>query len=277
MTKRSAAFFDLDMTILAVSSSLAFARPLYRQGLIGPGDVIKSAVAQFSFVTSDTTPAQMDQMRRYLSALVTDWDVEQVRTIVETTYDSIIDPVVFAEARDLIAMHQEQGRDVIIISSSGHDIVDIIGQRLGVDRSVGTAVDIVDGRYTGEITFYAYAEGKAQAVRALAEEHGYDLTTSFAYSDSHTDLPMLEAVGYPHAVNADTRLRQVAVERGWPLLEFAKPEGVVSARQRLMELTEDLNTPDNRRNALAVGGAVGGAAAAAGIAWIASRRRTVAS
>ena len=277
MTKTSAAFFDLDMTILAVSSSLAFARPLYRQGLIGPGDVIKSAVAQFSFVTSDTTPAQMDQMRRYLSALVTDWDVEQVRTIVETTYDSIIDPVVFAEARDLIAMHQEQGRDVIIISSSGHDIVDIIGQRLGVDRSVGTAVDIVDGRYTGEITFYAYAEGKAQAVRALAEEHGYDLTTSFAYSDSHTDLPMLEAVGYPHAVNADTRLRQVAVERGWPLLEFAKPEGVVSARQRLMELTEDLNTPDNRRNALAVGGAVGGAAAAAGIAWIASRRRTVAS
>jgi HAD superfamily hydrolase (TIGR01490 family) len=277
VTKRSAAFFDLDMTILAVSSSLAFARPLYRQGLIGPGDVIKSAVAQFSFVTSDTTPAQMDQMRRYLSALVTDWDVEQVRTIVETTYDSIIDPVVFAEARDLIAMHQEQGRDVIIISSSGHDIVDIIGQRLGVDRSVGTAVDIVDGRYTGEITFYAYAEGKAQAVRALAEEHGYDLTTSFAYSDSHTDLPMLEAVGYPHAVNADTRLRQVAVERGWPLLEFAKPEGVVSARQRLMELTEDLNTPDNRRNALAVGGAVGGAAAAAGIAWIASRRRTVAS
>ena len=172
MTKRSAAFFDLDMTILAVSSSLAFARPLYRQGLIGPGDVIKSAVAHFSFVTSDTTPAQMDQMRRYLSALVTDWDVEQVRTIVETTYDSIIDPVVFAEARDLIAMHQEQGRDVIIISSSGHDIVDIIGQRLGVDRSVGTAVDIVDGRYTGEITFYAYAEGKAQAVRALAEEHG---------------------------------------------------------------------------------------------------------
>ena len=277
MTNRRAAFFDLDMTILAVSSSLAFARPFYRQGLIGPADVIKSAVAQFSFITGDTTPTQIEQMRRYLSALVTNWDVEQVRAIVEATYDSIIEPVVFAEARDLIAIHQEQGDDVIIISSSGHDIVDIIGRRLGVDRSIGTMVDVVDGRYTGEITFYAYAEGKAQAVRELAEEHGYDLSASYAYSDSHTDLPMLEAVGHPHAVNADSKLRQVAVERAWPLLEFARPEGVASARQRLVELTGDLNTPDNRRNALAVGGAVGGAAAAAGIAWIASRRRSVAS
>ena len=277
MTKRSAAFFDLDMTILAVSSSLAFARPFYRQGLIGPGDVVRSAVAQFSFVTGDTTHMQMEQMRRYLSALVTGWDVDQVRTIVDETYDTIIEPVIFPEARELIAEHQAAGRDVIIISSSGNDIVDIIGQRLGVDRSVGTMVDIVDGKYTGEITFYAYANGKATAVRQLADEFGYDLETSYAYSDSHTDLPMLEAVGYPSAVNADSRLRQVAIEREWPLLEFTKPEGLTSTRQRIVELTGDLNTPDNRRNALAVGGAVGSAAAAAGIAWFASRRRSVAS
>jgi HAD superfamily hydrolase (TIGR01490 family) len=277
VTRRSAAFFDLDMTILAVSSSLAFARPFYRHGLIGPGDVVRSAVAQFAFVTGDTTHMQIEQMRRYLSALVTGWDVEQVRSIVQDTYDDIIEPVVFAEARELIADHQAQGRDVIIISSSGHEIVDIIGQRLGVDRSVGTKVDEVDGKYTGEITFFAYAQGKATAVHELAEEFGYDLASCFAYSDSHTDIPLLEAVGYPHAVNADSRLEQVARERGWPMLEFTKPDGVTSARQRLVELTGDLNTPDNRRNALAVGGAVGSAAAAAGIAWLASRRRSVAS
>ncbi len=274
VTKRSAAFFDLDMTILAVSSSLAFARPFYRHGLIGPADVLRSAVAQFSFVTGDTTHLQMEQMKRYLSALVTGWDVELVRSIVEETYDSIIEPVIFSEALDLIAEHKAAGRDVIIISSSGDDVVDIIGQRLGVDRSVGTKIDIVDGKYTGDITFYAYAQGKADAVHALAAEFGYDLASSHAYSDSHTDLPMLETVGNPMAVNADSRLREVALERDWPIRDFTKPAGVQSTRQRITELTNDLNTPDNRRNALAVGGAVGSAAAAAGIAWLASRRRS---
>ncbi|MEI6229470.1 MAG: HAD family hydrolase [Actinomycetes bacterium] len=273
MTQRSAAFFDLDMTILAVSSSLAFARPFYRSGLIGPADVLRSAVAQFSFVTSDTTHLQMEQMKRYLSALVTGWDVEQVRQIVDDTYDTIIAPVVFPEAVELIAEHKAAGRDVIIISSSGDDVVDIIGQRLGVDRSVGTKVAIVDGRYTGEITFYAYAQGKADAMQQLADEFGYDLASSFAYSDSHTDLPMLDAVGFPTAVNADSRLREIAIEREWPIRDFTKPAGLQSTRQRITDLTNDLNTPDNRRNALAVGGAVGSAAAAAGIAWLASRRR----
>jgi HAD superfamily hydrolase (TIGR01490 family) len=273
VTQRSAAFFDLDMTILAVSSSLAFARPFYRSGLIGPADVVRSAVAQFSFVTGDTTHLQMEQMKRYLSALVTGWDVDEVRQIVDETYDSIIAPVVFPEAIDLIDEHKSAGRDVIIISSSGHDIVDIIGQRLGVDRSVGTKVEIVDGKYTGEITFYAYAQGKADAMARLAQEFDYDLSLSYAYSDSHTDLPMLDAVGFPTAVNADSRLREIATERGWPIRDFTKPAGLQSARQRLSELTSDLNTPDNRRNALAVGGAVGSAAAAAGLAWLASRRR----
>jgi len=274
VTKRSAAFFDLDMTILAVSSSLAFARPFYRHGLIGPADVLRSAVAQFSFVTGDTTHLQMEQMKRYLSALVTGWDVEQVRSIVDDTYDTIIEPVIFAEALELIAEHKAAGRDVIIISSSGDDVVDIIGQRLGVDRSVGTKIDIVDGKYTGDITFYAYAQGKADAMNALAAEFDYDLASSYAYSDSHTDLPMLDAVGHPTAVNADSRLREIAIERDWPIRDFTKPAGMQSTRQRITELTNDLNTPDNRRNALAVGGAVGSAAAAAGIAWLAARRRS---
>ena len=247
---RSAAFFDLDKTIIAKSSSLAFARPFYKGGLLGRADVLKSAYAQF----------------HYMSALVKGWDVETVRQIVAETLDEIVDPFVYEEAVDLIAEHKESGRDVIIISSSGTEVVEPIGERLGVDRAIGTQVAIVDGRYTGEILFYAYGQGKADAMRALAEENGYDLADCYAYSDSMTDLPMLEIVGHPVCVNPDAPLRKVAAEQGWPVVDFARPVAMPTMRQRLAVV----NTKDNRRTALRVGAAT----VALGIAWYASRRRS---
>jgi HAD superfamily hydrolase (TIGR01490 family) len=262
----SAAFFDLDKTILAKSSSLAFAKPFYKGGLLGRSDVLKSAYAQFSFVASGADHDQLEQMRAYMSALVAGWDVEQVRAIVSETLDEIIDPMVYEEAVDLIEEHHEAGRDVIIISSSGTEIVEPIGERLGVDRALGTQVEIVDGKYTGEILFYAYGEGKADAMRALAEENGYDLAESYAYTDSATDLPMLEIVGHPVCVNPDAALRAIAQERGWPVVDFARPVAMPTVRQRIA----DLNTADNRRTALTVGAAT----VALGLAWYAARRRS---
>jgi HAD superfamily hydrolase (TIGR01490 family) len=262
---RSAAFFDLDKTILAKSSSLAFARPFYKGGLIGRSDVLKSAYAQFTYLSSGADHDQMEAMRHYMSQLVTGWDVETVRRIVAETLDEIVDPAVYEEAVDLIEEHKDAGRDVIIISSSGTEVVEPIGERLGVDRAIGTQVEIVDGRYTGEILFYAYGEGKADAMRALAEENGYDLTDCYAYTDSMTDLPMLEVVGHPVCVNPDAPLRAIALERGWPILDFARPVAMPTVRQRLAHL----NTSEKRRTALTVGAAT----VALGIAWYASRRR----
>lgn len=228
VSKRVAAFFDLDKTILAKSSSLAFARPLYDGGLIGRADVLKSAYAQLIYLAAGADHDQMERMRVYLSRLCAGWDVQQVRTIVAETLDGIVDPIVYQEAVKLMAEHAEAGHDVIIISSSGTEIVEPIGERLGVDKAVGTQMVVEDGRYTGEILFYAYGPGKAEAMQVLAEEEGYDLAASYAYSDSYTDLPMLEAVGHPFAVNPDEQLRRVARERVWPVLEFAKPVAMQS-------------------------------------------------
>ncbi len=264
---RSAAFFDLDKTILAKSSSLAFARPFYKGGLLGRADVLKSAYAQFSYLVSGADHDQMEQMRHYMSALITGWDVETVRQIVTETLDEIVDPMVYEEAVDLIEEHKEAGRDVIIISSSGTEVVEPIGERLGVDRALGTQVEIVDGRYTGEILFYAYGEGKADAMRQLAQENGYDLADCYAYTDSATDLPMLEVVGHPVCVNPDAPLRRIAVERGWPVLDFARPVAMRTVRQRLAAV----NTAEHRRTALRVGAAT----VALGLAWYAARRRSV--
>ena len=234
-TGRTAAFFDLDKTILAKSSSLAFARPLYAGGLIGRSDVLKSGYAQLVYLTSGADHDQMERMRLYLSQLSTGWDVEQVRAIVGDTLDSIVEPIIYQEALKLIAEHQAAGRDVIIISSSGTEIVEPIGARLGVDKAIGTQMAVENGHYTGEILFYAYGPGKAEAMEQLAADEGYDLSASYAYSDSYTDLPMLEAVGHPFAVNPDEQLRRVAKERVWPVLEFDKPvsmKAAVSSRQR---------------------------------------------
>ena len=253
-----AAFFDLDKTILAKSSSFAFARPFYKEGLIGRADVIKSAYAQFVYLASGADHDQMESMRQYMSTLVTGWEVEKVKQIVSETLDTIVDPMVYEEALDLIAHHRMLGHQIIIISSSGTDVVEPIGERLGADLAIGTQVGIEDGKYTGEILFYAYGPGKAEAMRSLAAERGYDLNECYAYSDSFTDVPMLEAVGHPVAVNPDTELRKLAVENHWPIRDFAKP---VAMKSRI-----------DKKQAAAAGAGVALGAVALGIAWYARRR-----
>ena len=253
-----AAFFDLDKTILAKSSSFAFARPFYKEGLIGRADVIKSAYAQFVYLASGADHDQMESMRQYMSNLVIGWEVEKVKQIVSETLDTIVDPMVYEDALDLIAHHRMLGHQIIIISSSGTDVVEPIGERLGADLAIGTQVGIEDGKYTGEILFYAYGPGKAEAMRSLAAERGYDLTECYAYSDSFTDVPMLEAVGHPVAVNPDTELRKVAVENHWPIRDFAKP---VAMKSRI-----------DKKQAAAAGAGVALGAVALGIAWYARRR-----
>jgi HAD superfamily hydrolase (TIGR01490 family) len=220
---KTAAFFDLDKTILGTTSSLVFTRPLFDQGLIKRADVVRSAYRQFIFTVADADHVQTEKMREYLSALVTGWDVEQLQSIIQDSLDDRITPTVHAEALELIAQHKSAGRDVIIISASGSEIVNPVAQLLGADLAISTELEIFNGKYTGGITFYAYGQNKAIAINELAKREGYDLSRSFAYSDSLTDLPMLEAVGMPHAVNPDSGLREIAIERGWPVLTFEKP------------------------------------------------------
>src|SRR6476619_1512320 len=197
-TGRPAAFFDLDKTIIAKSSTLAFSKPFQAGGLISRRAVLRSAYAQFVYHVGGADHDQMEKMRQFLSALSAGWDVQTVRDIVAETLHNVVDPLVFEEAVSLIEEHHLAGRDVIIVSASGSEVVEPIGEMLGADRVVATRMEIEDGKYTGGIEYYAYAEEKARAIRELAEEVGYDLDHSFAYSDSVTDVPMLEAVGHPH-------------------------------------------------------------------------------
>ncbi len=253
-TGRPAAFFDLDKTIIAKSSTLAFSRPFQAGGLISRRAVLRSAYAQFVYLVGGADHDQMEKMREFLSDLCAGWDVQTVRDIVADTLHNIVDPLVYDEAVSLIEEHQLAGRDVVIVSASGAEVVEPIGEMLGADGVVATRMAIADGKYTGEIDYYAYAENKAHAIRALAEEKGYDLSRSYAYSDSITDVHMLEVVGRPHAVNPDRELRRQATERGWPVLVFARPV-TLRSRMRLPQSAPTL-VALALGTSLAVGGAV---------------------
>jgi HAD superfamily hydrolase (TIGR01490 family) len=227
---RTAAFFDLDKTIIAKSSTLAFSKPFFDQGLLNRRAVLKSTYAQFIFLLSGADHDQMDRMRAHMTNMCTGWDAEQVKSIVNETLHEIVTPLVFAEAADLIAAHKLYGRDVVVVSASGEEIVAPIARALGATHAMATRMVVEDGKYTGEVAFYCYGEGKVQAIRELAAREGYPLEHCYAYSDSITDLPMLETVGHPSVVNPDRGLRREAVERGWPVLTFSKP---VSLRDRI--------------------------------------------
>jgi HAD superfamily hydrolase (TIGR01490 family) len=259
-TGRPAAFFDLDKTIIAKSSTLAFSRSFYEGGLINRRSVLRSAYAQFVFLLGGADHDQMERMRRYLSDLATGWNVQAVRDIVADALHHIVDPLVFDEAVALLEQHHLAGHDVVIVSTSGAEVVEPIGEMLGADRVIATRMVAVDGRFTGEIEFYAYGENKAAAIREMAEAVGYDLPSSYAYSDSMTDLPMLEAVGHPHAVNPDKMLRRLAAERGWPVLDFTQQ---VELRSRM---------PLQARPSTLAAVALGAGAAAAAAVLLASRR-----
>ena len=256
----TAAFFDLDKTIIAKSSTFAFSRHFQEGGLISRASVLRSAYTQFVYVVGGADHDQMEKMRQFMSQLCAGWDVETVKEIVADTLHHNIDPLVYEEAVRLIRQHHEAGRDVIIVSTSGSEVVEPIGEMLGADHVVATRLAIEDGKYTGDIRFYAYAENKAKAIKDLARKRGYDLTRSYAYSDSITDRFMLEAVGHPYAVNPDKELRKLAREREWPVLVFDKP----------VELRSRVQLPPTKPTLAAA--AVGGLVAAGATAWWRRRR-----
>jgi HAD superfamily hydrolase (TIGR01490 family) len=211
-------------------------------------------------------------MRKYLSSLCTGWDVNQVKDIVAETLHGLIDPLIYDEAATLIEEHHLADREVVIVSSSGAEVVEPIGEMLGADRVIATRLEVVDGRYTGEVAFFAAGAGKRAAAeagltRAVSGREADDLLrdaqTFLALVETITDLPMLEVVGHPYAVNPDRALRKECAQRGWPVLVFSKP---VSMRQRMPTLTVP-------RAGVLAATAIGAVAAVAGLVWYVARHR----
>lgn len=259
-----AAFFDLDKTIISRSSSLALSRPMYRAGMVTRGQLLRGAYAQLVYALVGADEKKMERLKEGMLALTKGWERAEVERLVRDVIVDVIDPYVYQEALDLIAEHRRQGRLVFIVSSSPEEVVRPLARHFGISGVIATRARIEDGRYTGELEFYCAGEAKAQAIRGLASRAGIDLAGSYAYSDSISDLPMLEAVGHPVAVNPDRELRKVAEERGWGILDFRRP---VRLRTRIAQTAAQPRTQ-------ITAGVVAAAAAAGILTWVWLRSRT---
>jgi len=259
-----AAFFDLDKTIISRSSSLALSRPLYRAGMVSRGQLLRGAYAQLVYLLVGADEQKMDRLKEGMLQLTKGWDRAQVERLVQDVILDVIDPYVYQEALDLIELHRSEGRRIYIVSSSPEEVVRPLARHFGVAGVIATRAQVgADGKYTGELEFYAYGDQKALALRQLAARVDLDLQGSYAYSDSVTDLPMLLEVGHPVAVNADKDLRREAEERGWEIRDFRSP---VRLRSRIASAVPAPKT------SLAAA-AVGVAAVAAVLAWVMLRSR----
>ncbi len=227
-----AAFFDLDRTLIRRSSALALAGPFQERGLIGRKQLAKAAAWQILFAARGAGAETVRKAAEDGLMLLKDLEVAELRTLVSEAMEPALKPLVYREPLDVVARHRERGERVYIVSAALQEIVGALADELGFDGALGSVCEVVDGRYTGRSLRACHGPGKAEAVRGLAAAEGIDLARSTAYSDSHTDLPFLEAVGNPVAVNPDRELRRIARDRGWPVLTFSAPLYPV-ARRRL--------------------------------------------
>ena len=258
-----AAFFDLDKTIISRSSSLALSRPMYRAGMVTRGQLVRGAYAQLVYALVGADEKKMERLKEGMLQLTKGWDRADVERLVQDVLIEILDPFVYQEALDLMAHHRSEGQAVFIVSSSPEEVVRPLAGHFGISGVLATRARIVDGRYTGELEFYCYGDAKADAIRELGRDGGIDLEGSYAYSDSITDLPMLEAVGHPVAVNPDRDLRKVAEARAWDIRDFRRP---VRLRTRIAQ------TATRPRNQVAAG-VTAAVVAAVIVVWVVIRSR----
>ena len=216
-----AAFFDLDRTLISRSSSLSLAPAFHRRGLLRRRDRAKALIAQLVFMRYGAGTTRVGQTAESAMVFLKGLPVDDMREIVAEAVETAFRPHVYRDALDLVTRHRERGERSFIISAALQEIVDALVAELGFDGGLGSTAEVEDGVYTGRVERRLDGKAKAEALALLAVEEEIDLAESTAYSDSASDVPFLEAVGNPVAVNPDRKLRGIAAQRSWRVLRFS--------------------------------------------------------
>ena len=218
----AAAFFDLDRTLISGASIFPIAVEAWRAGVVKNADNGRFAAGALAFLAFGDKGHKSEGTRTAILGHVKGISVDVVGEVAARVLPRLSDRV-RPESRRLVKMHHEAGRETWIVSASPQGIVAPLAATLGMTGAIATKGKVVDGYFTDELDGpFVYGKGKLEAIMQLADERGYDLGASYAYSDSISDLPMLEAVGHPVAVNPDRDLERVAHDRGWPVVIFAR-------------------------------------------------------
>jgi HAD superfamily hydrolase (TIGR01490 family) len=248
------------------SSAFQFGRAAYKRGLIGRRQLLADGWANLRFRLRGSTDEDTRELRDRISASLAGTRVKDLTRLGADVLAGVL-PRIYPRMLALAHEHQDAGRRVYIITAASNELAEMLAQVLALDGGIGSQFSVVkDGVYTGEPTgVFVYRTGKARAIESLAEREGIDLSASYAYSDSESDLPMLQLVGNPVAVNPDAELARVARENGWQVLRFdrlgrrlktaialtgaavAGAAGTAALTRRLRRARRRLPTPRRRR------------------------------
>ena len=216
----SAAFFDLDRTLISGSSAFVFAAAARRAGLLGTRQLARDGMSALTFKLRGASDDKSAAVRDRILGAVTGMRQDDLVALNAEVLPRLLDKI-RPEARRLLDLHRHAGRATYIVSASPVEIVEPLATTLGMTAGIGTRSVVADGVYTGELAGpFCYGSGKVEAIEQVARWEGLDLAQCYAYSDSASDLPMLEAVGHPVAVNPDGTLERHARRRGWPVVHF---------------------------------------------------------
>ncbi len=219
-----AAFFDLDKTVIAKSSLVALGPELHARGMLRRRTLIWGVFSHLLFMRFGADDEKLNKIRESVLKVTKGWDHDEVRALVAETINDVIEPLIYDEALELIDYHLAEGDEVWLVSMAPAEIVDPFAELLGITGSISSRAEIdEEGKFTGNMLFFAQGENKAVAVRELCQQRGIDLADCFAYSDSETDVPMLQVVGHAFAVNPDRQLSKIAHDEAWPILSFNHP------------------------------------------------------
>ena len=223
MTSRSAAFFDVDNTIIRGASSYHLARELHRRRMVRRRDIAYFAAHAFYYFVFGENKQHIERVRARALSMIRGHSVAEMIAIADEVYEQVLAHRIFPGARELIDQHLAAGDQVWIVTAAPREVGELVAHRLKLTGVLGTVAEHRDGVYTGHLVGdMMHGVHKAAAVRDIAESEGLDLDQSAAYGDSSNDIPMLRAVGNPCAINPDPRLRLFAADIGWPVRDFRR-------------------------------------------------------
>ena len=218
----AAAFFDVDNTVMQGASIFHLARGLHRRKFFTTRDILSAAWKQAYFrIVGVEDPEHVAEARASALAFIKGHPVAELEALGEEIFDEAMAHRIWPGTRALAQLHLDQGQRVWLVTAAPVEIATIIARRLGLTGALGTVSEHVDGVYTGQLVGdLLHGPAKAEAVKALAEREGLDLSRCSAYSDSYNDLPMLTLVGDPCAINPDSKLRDHAKAQGWRIRDY---------------------------------------------------------
>jgi len=224
LTSHRAAFFDVDNTLVRGSTLYFLGRGMYQRGFFTKADISRFVVANIRFRMTGTEKKEViEKFQSAATDFIGGHKVDDIKRIGEEIYDEFVSPKLWQGTFEIAKSHLDRGEEVWLVTAAPQDMADIISQRLGLTGALGSKAMIKDGIYTGELEGkLLHGIEKAKAIQKLSQEHGFILEDCYSYSDSHNDIPLLQAVGHPCAINPDAILRIRALAEGWPIHDFRR-------------------------------------------------------